>query len=529
MNASLAKQPFTDKTLSEMLAHCMKVAVVEPTDMKRFMDLKQTKAYSEAGSGEKLKLDLLEKLNLLEDKHQAIASDLEYLKFAVTVVHRMYIQRFFMNSSWKLTLDTIAAEESEIRDCLQFFEKWREDTAEYKRDDVSISSRSRERFFVSLQTYRNMNFAVCGFFEYARDVLNNHPSIKYVTSGHSNTSALESRFSIAKRGRLNDTSRYHLVAANMNSIATLKHKKEEEMSTAKKMKAGNMSYPSELIAPERPQAASEDFTVGKLIHRRKKIVDCCFDEWKKLGMEFDGEASTVLPTPTRRAPVSIACHFLQKKLQAQQVQEGTFVEMLREDETIRDLLVLTVDSPHWNTTQKLFTETGSMELEDECKYLVELAFEQLDAAVVAPKVSHKASFWWQIMSRMRDESVHTNSPNVDLSKHIRSYLFQLLSGKLMSWCTKLLQEEDKVVAKNPPTFLPGSSITYTEVGTDLNTYIGFSLFSVKKKYGVIDNLDEGHAAEDKFWLLTDLMATEEEIAMTKNTSLVSTTIRIMQS
>ena len=333
-----------------------------------------------------------------------------------------------MNKSWKLFRGNIEAEEEQLQDCLQYFEQWRLGTAEYRSNDESITRKLRERFFLSTQTYRNMKFAVCGFFQYSR-VLLNHPSaqkVGFVPSGHSNTSALESRFSMVKRSGLNDTSKYQYMAANLNTIATLKHKRQDEKSTAKRMKKGNTSYPAELIAPERHEAASIDFTVGQLIERRKRKVSGCFTEWEAILTSSSRKTpamETVLVAPIR-GPSTRLCKFLLSKLLTQRITEGTYVEMLRQDETIRDLMVLTAESPeHWDTMKLLFSEEGSIKMEKECRYMVQLAFELLEEATSAAKLSHKASFWWQVMNRMRDESLHQNSPNPTMTKHIRSYLF----------------------------------------------------------------------------------------------------------
>ena len=354
MNASLAKQPFTEKTLGEQLSHC--AANIGTGATKNLAAIKTTSSYNkEAKSGEKLRIQLLEiqRMDTPLDRQMVVASEIAYLEFAITV-HRMYIQRF-MNKSWKLFRGNIEAEEEQLQDCLQYFERWRLGTAEYRSNDESITRKLRERFFLSTQTYRNMKFAVCGFFQYSR-VLLNHPSaqkVGFVPSGHSNTSALESRFSMVKRNGLNDTSKYQYMAANLNtSIATLKHKRQDEKSTAKRMKKGNTSYPAELIAPERHEAASIDFTVGQLIERRKRKVSGCFTEWEAILTSSSRKTpamETVLVAPIR-GPSTRLCKFLLSKLLTQRITEGTYVEMLRQDETIRDLMVLTAESPeHWDT------------------------------------------------------------------------------------------------------------------------------------------------------------------------------------
>ena len=192
--------------------------------------------------------------------------------------------------------------------------------------------------------------------------------------------------------------------------------------------------------------------------------------------------------------------------------------MLRRDATIQDLLILTIDSPqHWETMQMLFSRRDELGFETECQYLVQLAFELLDKAVAAPKLSHTASFWWQVMNRMRDGSVYRDSPNQTMSKHVHSYLFQLLSGRLFSWARESLEKEEEAAVANrvETSVVPGYKIDFATVGTDVNTFVGFSLFSLRKKYGIIEELAKGFEEEDKFWLLTDLVATEGEIANNK--------------
>jgi hypothetical protein len=49
------------------------------------------------------------------------------------------------------------------------------------------------------------------------------------------------------------------------------------------------------------------------------------------------------------------------------------------------------------------------------------------------------------------------------------------------------------------------------VGKDVNTFFGYSLFSLKAKYGDWESLGEGDTDEDKFWILHDLISNEEEI------------------
>ena len=67
--------------------------------------------------------------------------------------------------------------------------------------------------------------------------------------------------------------------------------------------------------------------------------------------------------------------------------------MWRNEESIRDLMVLTVDSEHWESLRMLFSSEGATQIEAESKYMAQLAFKALDAAMVGAKPTYKSSFW----------------------------------------------------------------------------------------------------------------------------------------
>ena len=122
------------------------------------------------------------------------------------------------------------------------------------------------------------------------------------------------------------------------------------------------------------------------------------------------------------------------------------------------------------------------------------------------------------MNRIRDGSLHqATTTNPPMSKLIRSYLFQLMSGKVYSWASEMLKGSVGTAGSVHPRkeILPGEKIKYSSVASDVNTFVGYSLFSLKKKYGVVEELAPGYAEEDKYWLLTDMMAVEDDIRTDK--------------
>jgi hypothetical protein len=485
MNASLAKKPFTEQTLSSIIDNSIRI--IGPTAVVKVALLKTSDEYQSLGSGEKLRM-ILQEVQLLakdlpERNFSDIASDLSYLELAVTI-HRIYIQRL-MNMDWGLTLSNIDAEVEQLKDCLQYFEYWQLGIAEYKKTDVSITRKNRERMFISTQTYRNMKFSICGFVEYARYMLSRYPeSLPYVNAGHSNTSALESRFSVVKRSGLNDSSKYHHFVTNSNTMTTLN---QNTKSAMKKRAAGSRSYPAQLIVTEVTQPAQLDTVVGEVVGKRIQKVDCYLQEWSNSSSTTDSKVPAIewiLKTPRGRTPRTNVCQHLLTKLQVKTIPEGNFVEMLRNDQTVLDLMVLTVEAPeHWDTLTKLFSdETGAADVEQECRYLVELSFQLLDEAVAAAKLSYKSSFWWQVMNRMRNRSVHNESPNPVFSNLVRSYLFQMIADRLMKWAREVLKEGKKAtlvenpLVATPRNVVPGRVVNWATVGMDVNTFVGFAFF-----------------------------------------------------
>jgi hypothetical protein len=117
INASLAKQPFSAKTLAEMLDHCCKVI----SSSRLNLPSEESK-----GSGERLKemLDLLKSSSaeMSVQRKRLIRSEVAYLDFGIAV-HRIFIQRF-MNGKWKLDANNIEEEEAHLRDAMQYFEDW---------------------------------------------------------------------------------------------------------------------------------------------------------------------------------------------------------------------------------------------------------------------------------------------------------------------------------------------------------------------------------------------------------------------
>jgi hypothetical protein len=273
-----------------------------------------------------------------------------------------------------------------------------------------------------------------------------------------------------------------------------------------------------LIAPERIQSESDEKVVGETLVRRQKKIDAILlsgateRKWTKV-------TDKMLP-PKARYLSSPLCNVLQKEMEKKVVPGGNFVELLRNHEVIKDLMVLVVDTIHYDCLHELYSKSP-IRMNDECGYLLLTAFNLLDKAAVAGKLSHKCSFWWHVMDEMRSGRIHKHSPYPTCTPHVRSYLFQVLASELLSWCKDVLARVNEnerpsgqasyLVRRNQQ---PAAAVTdFITVGKDVNTFVGFSLYSLKRKYGKYDELPEGQQlVEDKYWILVDMVAKEDDIA-----------------
>jgi hypothetical protein len=270
-----------------------------------------------------------------------------------------------------------------------------------------------------------------------------------------------------------------------------------------------------LIGPERIQSESDKKVVGEMLGCRQKKIDAILLSATK--RKWTAVTDKMLP-PKARYLSSKLCNVLQKEMENKVVPEGNFVELLRNHEVIRDLMVLVMDTIHYDCLHELFSKSP-IRMNNECGYLLLTAFHLLDKAAVAGKLSHKFSFWWHVMDEMRSGRIHKHSPHPTCTPHVRSYLFQVLASELLCWCKDVLARvNENERPSGQASYLvrneqPSAIVTdFTTVGKDVNTFVGFSLYSLKRKYGKYNELPEGQLLEDKYWILVDMIAKESDIA-----------------
>ena len=440
-----------------------------------------------------------------------VGSDLAAIEFCIAV-HKIYHQRF-MNPTWILTVDNIASEELALRDALMYFGDWRtammDGTLAPPGGGNVVQGKDRQRMCIASTTYKNLRFSVCGFITYAKKLLAR--GIDDIESGHSNTSALESRFSMAKRSGNNSTDTYHNVPSNQNIVMALKHAKKKD----RKMVKGNTSYEPDSIATELSEPIGFARRVGDMMNSWKREAVIIASNASEMLLDQDDQY--MLPLHLKKPVKSMLGVLLVAKLQSKAIPGKTIVNFLRNHQVVKDLMVLALSSSsiHQTWIHGLYGPSTKL-WSEQLHFLLETAFQLLDASADSKKASHESSFWWQVANVMRNQSIHLMSPHPTCcSTHIRSYLFIFLAQQLLGWCKDLLdkhkekQEEELVTAD---CWQRGKvmSIDFATIGHNVNSYFGYALHRVNREYRQYEEVGKGGDA-DEFELLTHMIAAGENI------------------
>ena len=102
----------------------------------------------------------------------------------------------FMEKHTNINRQNVVFIEHRLKFILLYFKKWDSKKVERKKDKETWSNKTWEQTFLSAVTFYNLCHGICGFIEYAKYILENYDHVMYIPFIHSNTSSLESHFSL---------------------------------------------------------------------------------------------------------------------------------------------------------------------------------------------------------------------------------------------------------------------------------------------------------------------------------------------
>ena len=103
-----------------------------------------------------------------------------------------------MNSDLTFTHVNIKQMENRIKKILEYFSDWFKCRDTRKKDPDKNKREMWEKSVMSPTTYYVMHLGALGYIEYCKYMLEKYPEIKYIPTLHSNTSSLESHFSLMR-------------------------------------------------------------------------------------------------------------------------------------------------------------------------------------------------------------------------------------------------------------------------------------------------------------------------------------------
>ena len=104
----------------------------------------------------------------------------------------------FMNNKIKFTRQNIGDLERKIRYVLAYFTKWYDCRNARKLDKDMKKYRMWGKSVMSSVTYYIMFLGSLGFLGYCKYMLNTYPKLQFIIALHSNTSSIESHFSLMR-------------------------------------------------------------------------------------------------------------------------------------------------------------------------------------------------------------------------------------------------------------------------------------------------------------------------------------------
>ena len=182
MNATYAKSPFTDRTITEVLRY-----------LSIYLNLKLEWNLQHPSEWHKYMHERNKLKDAVTDKTLThLKSNIELVIYQVCV-HSKFVERL-LNRNWMVTRDNIERETDTLTKTLDYFTTWKRNNVN-KNGEESVGVRILESYFISTKLYRNLLTSVRGFMAYVKFVLESSPEIKYVPGLHPNQSSIEVLFS----------------------------------------------------------------------------------------------------------------------------------------------------------------------------------------------------------------------------------------------------------------------------------------------------------------------------------------------
>ena len=182
MNATYAKQPFTDKTISEVISFF---------SVQLFVKVNETQKYE--SKWHEYNTIINKMLPVLQSRNiSTLTSQFGLLQYQVAVFG--IFQERLLNKAWRLNHENIDNEEKVMKDIIAFFYDWRTEVL-LNNANHGVGTLIGEKSFIARKIFQNLVSLVFGFIGYARCMLLDKDCNEFFPSLHCNQSSIENLFS----------------------------------------------------------------------------------------------------------------------------------------------------------------------------------------------------------------------------------------------------------------------------------------------------------------------------------------------
>ena len=346
-----------------------------------------------------------------------------------------------------------------------------------------------------------------GFFCYCRSVIDyaTTHNIKFyaMSPAHANSSVIEAWFSLVRSSRQDSASGYCAFVKNV------------QMRNATKALEGNNAYSADDVGDI---SIGEEADIRDLIRQqssREKEKDRRLSQFKgsRLGASIEGSDAFSIDENGARLPKSSESEVeVLKLLTATRLPNG-YIDELTKDDTFHQWLRLSIGNETDAWFQELLRSTqnaaGSASFDLACQRVMDKLL-RITAELMTKRQSLTLSFEAQVHNFFKSsdyDDICTEYLPASLSEsHPGCMLLGLMLSKLYKdWLTSALEEARR--SRNPELFATkqASDLSVAEENNEVNTFVGWSIFSALKKYAEVSGEDN----ESKRLLLSMIMLEED--------------------
>jgi hypothetical protein len=442
---------------------------------------------------------LFSKKNEASNNIKEIFAGLEFSVYVACIFNER-----FMNKARSITRENIENLEEEMKSNLLFFKEWMTSSLEMKQADVYKDKGDKwTECCIDKKTYNNLRIQICGFFYFARSILQANDLVEYVPFLFSNQSSLESFFSQIRARNADTPQKYCAAIGTMETTKTMTALNAHQ----------NRMYNGTVHADEVQVAVSGfDQAIASTFHLRSSLVETWMNEGKGIREAIHDSPIPILHENTllqylehyhgRKNDAYFNKHndSFQRIVQMLKAKtlDSSFLNLLVKDTSIVSSAVASINSG--STTQQwfhaLFTISSAETMNKfniACQKVVSKCLHLFRDSIMFSEQSKFSSIWYLLYYSIdKEKLLAAGGPFSDLPLELRSnqcglyMIFELI-----------LKYVERVIIHESRNMADKMSDEKSDERSDerfdadsqnmmITSFVGFAVYSLIQHYGELE-------------------------------------------